>query len=180
MQIIINVSLIFVTMLLNLTNQSDRASKLQTMSMEKSKQLEVELQLPTEIQEGKSCEVLVEIKNVSSSGTIVNKRLAVGYQNSLSRELYVTICSEGSVENVGLQKVLYERLFSTPEDYVWLPSGEKINTKFSLFDWYEFPKAGKYTIQICYQADENLAYIPEGLCAGVFCSAKKTVIFESH
>ena len=79
---------------------------------------------------------------------------------------------------VGIQKVLYEREFSAREDYVHLPSEGKISTKFNLFDWYDFPKTGKFLIQICYQGDENVAYKPDSICKGIFCSEKKTIIFE--
>jgi hypothetical protein len=123
--------------------------------------------------------VTVEIENVSESPTIVNKRLSVGYEHSLSRELYVILSKPDSQEDVGIQKVLYERNFSTPEDYMQILPGQKISVKFNLFDWYEIPEKGKYNIRICYQADENLAYKPDGICKGVFCSEKKSIIFES-
>jgi len=148
------------------------------MSDKNEKQIKVNFDLHEKIKLGQVCEIIVEIKNVSNTSTIVNKRLSVGYQHSLSRELYVTICKTDSLEVVGIQKVLYERVFSPPEDYIQLLPNQQIVAKFNLFDWYEVPNAGNYTIWICYQADEKLAYKPDGLLSGVFCSKKKSVIFE--
>lgn len=142
------------------------------------KSLQVFFDVPAEIQPGQVCEITVEIKNVSKTSTIVNKRLSVGYQQSLSRELIVTICKFDSEEDVGIQKVLYDREFSPPEDYIQLLPNQQISTKFNLFDWYEIPTAGVYTIQVFYQADEKLAYKPDGLCEGIFASNEKSVYFN--
>jgi hypothetical protein len=129
--------------------------------------------MPDQIIKGQSCELKVEIRNNSGSEILVNKRLAIGYRNSLSRELYLTITDKHSAENVGLQKVLYERKFSSSSDFIWLLPQQQISTQFNLFDWYEIPSSGTYTIQIFYQADEELAFKPEGLCRGVFSSEEK-------
>lgn len=50
--------------------------------------------------------------------------------------------------------------------------GHIYSTNVNLFDWYKIQEAGKYTIQVCYQADENLADKPDGLCESVFCTEK--------
>jgi hypothetical protein len=179
MQVIVHGLLIFVLLLLNSVNQSDTTLFNTIMTESKEKKLEIKFNIPDKIRDGQPCEIVVEVKNISSSETIVNKRLSVGYQNSLSRELYIIICHEGLTENVGIQKVLYERSFSSHEDYVKLLPGKKISTKFNLFDWYEFPKAGNYTLQVCYQGDEKLAYKPDGLAKGILCAEKKMATFES-
>jgi hypothetical protein len=178
MQIIKGISLIFALTLLNISNQLVRTSKNKTMLDNNEKPLKVMFDLPAEIQLGQVCEIRVEILNVSNSSTIINKRLSVGYQHSLSRELYVTICKPDAPEDVGIQKVLYDREFSPPEDYIQLLPNQQIFIKFNLFEWYEIPKTGKYIIRVCYQADENLAYKPDGLCEGIFCSEEKSVIFK--
>jgi|GEM_PF-2711447 len=142
--------------------------------------IKVMVDMPDQILQGQPCEIKVDIKNISGSAVLVNKRLSVGYQNSLSRELYVTIFKKGTSIKMGLQKVLYERNFSTPSDFVWLLPQQQTSTHFNLFDWYEVPSAGTYTLHVCYQADEELAYKPDGLCKGVFCSEEKTVTFLSE
>lgn len=148
------------------------------MSIKNDKSLKVLVDLSGTIRRGQACEVTVEIKNVSNTSIVVNKRLSVGYKHSLSREIYVIICRPESEKVVGIQKVLYERVFSQPEDYIQLFPDQQIVAKFNLFDWYEVPEAGKYLLWICYQADENLAFKPKGICEGVFCSKKKIINFE--
>lgn len=144
----------------------------------KHKELKIGIDIPERIKSGQNCSVNVEIENVSNESVIINKRLAIGYQNSLSRELYVVIYHPDSTENVGIQKVLYERSFALQADFVSLKPGEKILTHFNLFDWYEFPQSGKYDLVVCYQADEELAYKPDGLVQGTFCSARKAINFN--
>ena len=51
--------------------------------------------------------------------------------------------------------------------------GHIYSTNVNLFNLYKIQEAGKYTIQLCCQADENLADEPDGLCGGVFCSEKR-------
>ena len=157
MKLIANGLLIFVLTLLSSLNQSDTTLIFNTMSDINKTQLKVQVELPEKIRAGQPCEV----------------------QNSLSRELYIIICHLGTTENVGIQKVLYERQFSASDDFVKLLPDEKISVKFNLFDWYEFPKTGNYSLQVCYQVDEKLAYKPNGLVEGIFCSEKKLVTFET-
>jgi len=76
--------------------------------------------------------------------------------------------------------VLYERYFSPESDFVWLLPQQQTSTHFNLFDWYDIPSAGTYTIRVCYQADEELAYKPEGLLKGEFCSEEKTLTVFSE
>lgn len=178
MKIIANSLFIFVLMLLSSLNQLDTTLYNIAMSDIDKMPLKVKVNLPEKIQAGQPCEVVIEIKNISSSEIVVNKRLSVGYQESISRELFITVCHLGSTENVGIQKMLYERPFSVADDYVKLLPDEIISVKFNLFDWYEFPKAGNYSLQVCYQADEQLAYKPDGLTEGIFCSEKIPVTFE--
>lgn len=145
-----------------------------------TKSLSLTMQVPDEILTGEDCSIQVSLRNVSSKPILINKRMAVGYPRSLSRELYLIICRENSSVDVGRQKVLYQRNFPQPADYQVLQAGQTISSSFELFDWYEFPGSGTYTVQLCYQADEALAAKPEGICAGVFCSALKTVTFASE
>jgi hypothetical protein len=135
----------------------------------------VTAKIPDEIEAGQPLPVNVEITNVSDFPVVVNKRLSVGYRNSLSRELFVLVFIAGTHVESGIQKLLYERPFSTGEDYIRLKPDEKIKKEFNLFEWYEMPKAGKYDISVCYQADEDLAYKPDDVVKGVFCAEKKTV-----
>lgn len=169
---------IFIIQLLNQINHSVMASQNEDKANDES--LKVIVNMPDQILQGQACEINVDIRNVSTSAVVVNKRLSVGYQNSLSRELYLTIFKKGTSINVGQQKVLYERNFSPISDLVWLLPQQQTSTHFNLFNWYEMLPAGTYSVRVCYQADEELAYQPDGLCKGVFCSEDKilTVISE--
>ena len=162
---------IFILLFLNQSNQSDMVS--QNVNKANDESIKVVVNMPDQILQGQPCEIKVDIRNVSGSAVLVNKRLSVGYQHSLSRELYVTICKKDTAVNIGLQKVLYERNFSPASDFVWLLPQQQTSTHFNLFNWYEMLPAGTYTIRVCYQADEELAYQPDGLCKGVFCSEEK-------
>jgi len=174
------ISIILALVYFNQSNQSDMTSRNECRSIENDKPLKVMVNLPDEISIGQPCEIKVDIKNISGSSVLVNKRLSVGYQNSLSRELYISICEKGSSTDIGKQKVLYERQFSPSSDFVWLLPEQQISTKFNLLDWYEIPSAGIYTIQVFYQADEKLAYKPDGLCGGTFCSEEKILTVKSE
>ena len=69
------------------------------------------------------CMIEVRITNRSGQPVVLNKRLAVGYKDSLSRELYFEVFETGSSEIVGRESLLYERPLSSPEDYV--PGGAR-------------------------------------------------------
>ena len=164
---------IFILQFLNQFNHSVMASQNENKANDAS--LMVIVNMPDQILQGQACEIKVDIRNVSTSAVIVNKRLSVGYQNSLSRELYLTIFKKGTSVKVGQQKVLYERNFSPESDFVWLLPQQQTSTHFNLFNWYEMLPEGIYSIRVCYQADEELAYQPDGLCKGVHCSEEKTL-----
>lgn len=142
--------------------------------------IKVIVTMPDQIRYGQPCEIKVDIKNISASTVLVNKRLSVGYQQSLSRELYISICEKNTSKNIGLQKVLYNRNFSPESDFVWLLPQQQTSTHFNLFDWYDIPSAGTYTIRVCYQAGEELAYKPKELLKGVFCSEEKILTVFSE
>jgi hypothetical protein len=170
--------IIFIGLFLNQTNQSDMISQIANKTNDES--IKVIVNMPDQILQGQPCEIKVEIKNISAASVLINKRLSIGYQNSLSRELFIIICKKNTSKNIGLQKVLYNRNFSSESDFVWLLPQQQTSTHFNLFDWYDIPSAGTYTIRVCYQTDEELAYKPEGLLKGEFCSEEKTLTVFSE
>jgi hypothetical protein len=103
---------------------------------------------------------------------LINRRLAVGYRDSIARELFVEIYKRGSDEVGSRKALLYQRDLSSPEDYVWLAPGESIATSFDLFDGYTLPSAGEFDLIVCYQADEPLAPKAAGLLPGTYCSER--------
>lgn len=169
---------IFIMLLLNQTNQAVMAAFNENITC--IERIKVIVNMPDQILRGQPCQINIELKNVSDSTVLINQRLAVGYRKSLSRELYITIQNQDNSEDIGLQKVLYERNFASAADFIWLLPQQEIHTSFNLFDWYEIPSAGTYMLSVCYQADEELAYQPEGLCRGTFCSEPKKVTVLSE
>jgi hypothetical protein len=101
---------------------------------------------------------------------LINRRLVVGYRDMLVSCLLKSI--RGSDEVVSQKALLYQRGFSSTEDYVWLSPGQSIATSFDLFEWYSLPSAGEFELVVCYQADEPLAPKPDGLLSGTYCSER--------
>lgn len=122
-------------------------------------------------QMGKPLFVRVAIKNTGNKPETVNARLSVGYENSLSREIFIRM----SASPISDDKIYYEadinRDFSRQEDYIQIQPGESIYNVINVFECYQPTKPGKYEIAICYQGDEPLAFPPEGILPGIFCSA---------
>src|SRR5262245_38763353 len=76
-----------------------------------------------------SCKVEVRLTNRSLDAVLINRRLAVGYRDSVAREFFVEVYKRGSGEVVSQKALLYQRNFSSPEDYVWLAPGQSIATR---------------------------------------------------
>jgi hypothetical protein len=118
------------------------------------------------------CKVEVRLTNRSLDAVLINRRLAVGYRDSAARELFVEVYRRGSDEVVSQKALLYQRDFSSPEDYVWLAPGQSIAASFNLFEWYSLPSAGEFELIVYYQADEPLAPKPAGLLTGTYSSER--------
>lgn len=112
----------------------------------------------------------VNITNKSAQAILLNKRLAVGYRSSLSRELFLEVYKKRSDEIVSQQARLYERTFSSLEDYIWVEPEQSISCIFNLFEWYVIPSSGDYEMILYYQADEALALKSAGLLEGIYAS----------
>ena len=118
------------------------------------------------------CRVEVRLTNQSLDAVLINRRLAVGYRDSIARELFIEVYKRGSDEVVSRKALLYQRDFSSPADYVGLAPGQSIAKSFDLFEWYSLPSAGEFELIVCYQADEPLAPKPAGLLLGTYCSER--------
>jgi len=118
------------------------------------------------------CMIEVRITNKSHQSVVLNRRLSVGYKNSLSRELFIEVFEKGSNEVVSNEALLYERALSSPDDYVRVEPEQSIGTSFNLFEWYTLRSPGQYELVVYYQADENLAPKPAGLLEDIFSSER--------
>ena len=117
------------------------------------------------------CKIEVRLTNQSLNPVLVNRRLAVGYRDSHARELFAEVLKRGTGEIVSKPAQLYNRNFSSPDDYVWLAPGQSVSTTFDLFEWYTLPGPGEYHLIVYYQADEPLAAKPPDLLIGTYASA---------
>jgi hypothetical protein len=109
--------------------------------------------------------VTVTVTNVSDAPVLVNRRLAPGYRDSTSRELWADVRDEQGAE-AAVATIEYERDFPAPEDYAELAPGESVAGGFDLFRYARPRWPGRYAVTITYQADEPVASPPPGVVAG--------------
>jgi hypothetical protein len=114
--------------------------------------------------------VEVRLRNVAEAPLVVNRRLEVGYRDSLSRELFVDILTEDG-EPAPTAELDYTRQWPSRSDYGELGPGEELDASFDLFRWYRPLEPGRYRIIVHYQADEPAASPPENVVRGVVSSA---------
>jgi len=119
---------------------------------------------------GKPCNLKVVVRNTGDSAVTVNSRLAVGYKNSLARELFAELTDAATNNPAPYYESDINRDFSGPGDYKVLQPGASVSTTFDLYEYYNPMKSGKYRLIISYQADEPLATVPESTMRGVFVS----------
>jgi hypothetical protein len=104
--------------------------------------------------------------NNGDKAVLLNSRMAVGYENMPSRELYVKIVHDESNEVASYREVDINRDFSPPQDFRQLAPADSLKIIFDLFEFYQLTKPGKYRLTVYYQASEPLAHKPDGLYPG--------------
>ena len=104
--------------------------------------------------------VSIELRNDGNSPVVVAGRLAVGYETSTDRELYLVITRRGTDEVVGRRTQLYHRAPHPPDDIASLAPGDSRTTQFSVREWYEFPD-GELDIEAVYDPREAAATFPD-------------------
>ena len=110
----------------------------------------------------------VIIKNSSKKAVLVNTRLAVGYKNSISRELFAIIEDKKSGKLAEYFEVDIDRDFSIASDYKWFKPNEEIKTVFDLKQYYPLSKAGTYSLILYYESNETHAKYPQDILKGVY------------
>lgn len=116
--------------------------------------------------------VVVKLTSQHAAPVLINKRLAIGYRNSLDRELFAEVFPRGGDEVISREARDYQRDAASPADYVWLQPGESVSTSFDLFRWYRVPGPGEYDLVVNYRADDARDAQPEGLLTGVHSSER--------
>ncbi len=132
--------------------------------------LRVEARISGPVARSGPAPVSVTITNVSDEPVLVNRRLAPGYRDSTSRELWADILDEsgGPAE---VSTIDYERDLPAAGDFGELAPAESIATEFDLFHYARPRRPGRYTVTIVYQADEAAAGPPAGIVAGEHAAA---------
>jgi hypothetical protein len=114
--------------------------------------------------------VEVTVTNDSPHPVTVNGRLAPGYRDSSSRELFVEVFD--GERQVAAQAMDYDRHAPQRDDYVELAPQQSLSTEIDLPYWYRLPGPGDYELVAYYQADEPLALDVPGLLSGTHASAR--------
>jgi hypothetical protein len=109
--------------------------------------------------------VTVTVTNVSGTPLLVNRRLAPGYRDSTSRELWADVRDESGAP-APVATIDYERELPAPDDYAELAPQESMNGEFDLFHYARPQRPGRYEVTVVYQADEAVARPPDGVLAG--------------
>jgi hypothetical protein len=123
--------------------------------------------------------VEVRLTNIGDQPIIVNARLAPGYCDSPSREVFAKIYTAHSGHLVGQPALQYDRHPPVRADYVKLLPGRTLTTDFDLLNWYRLPGPGEYELIVFYQADEPLAVEVPGLLRGIHASERVAFVLEA-
>jgi hypothetical protein len=123
--------------------------------------------------------VEVRITNTTERPFVVNQRLAAGYRDSSSREVFADVFRPESDERAAADALLYDRHPPQREDYVELGPGCSLTDSFDLLNWYRIPGVGTYELVVYYQADEPLALEVPGLLRGIYASSRIPFVVES-
>jgi hypothetical protein len=127
--------------------------------------LRLELRAPeTALVRADPAPVTVTLTNDGPEPTVVNRRMAPGYADSVSREVYFD--TDGAY---GLRK--YERDLPSRTDFGVLEPGAGVSAEIDLLAWYRMREPGTYRFVAHYQCDEPLVDLPEGALRGVVDSA---------
>ena len=127
--------------------------------------LRVDASLSAALARSAPAPVAVMITNTAPDALLVNRRLAPGYRDAASRELWADV-RDADGAPAAVATIDYERDLPGPEDYVELAPGASLKTVFDVFHYARPQRPGRYTVTIVYQADEPLARPPAGVLAG--------------
>lgn len=112
--------------------------------------------------------VTVTLINIGPAPVLVNRRMAPGYVDSDSREVYFDVDGE-----YGRRK--YERDAPAPDDFAPLAPGARISAAIDLLGWYRLREPGTYRVVAHYRCDEDWVDPPPGTFGGVLDSDPETI-----
>ncbi|HEY5880770.1 MAG TPA: hypothetical protein VIU11_17800 [Nakamurella sp.] len=148
--------------------------------------LRLDLRVPADpLRRADPVPVVVVLTNAGSSPVLVNRRMAPGYVDSISREVYFDMDmdtagdggdGDGGYGGGGYGQRKYERELPAAADFGPLGAGEQIRAEIDLLGWYRLRAPGTYRVRAHYRCDEELAEPPAGTFAGVVDSPVMTVV----
>lgn len=131
--------------------------------------LRLELRVPDEpLRRADPSPVTVTLINTERIAVLVNRRMAPGYVDSDSREVYFDVNGD-----YGRRK--YERNPPDRDDFAPLAGGAQISTEIDLLGWYRLREAGTYRVVAHYRCDEDWVDPPSGAFTGVVDSDPVTI-----
>jgi hypothetical protein len=101
---------------------------------------------------GASIPVHLTLTNRSNVPVWVNRRMGLGYEDGIEREVYFTVLDEaGNVLPVPDDaRVDVHRMPLQRDDFQLLSPGDGVATDVNLSLWYPFTKAGRYRVVLDY------------------------------
>ena len=146
-------------------------------SSNNNQMLEMKIEVSDEImRENEPFYINVTLTNVSDQEVLINSRLAVGFEDDISREIYFQLKEVESGKEASLIPLDINREDAEKENFQNLKSKESISTKVNFANFYIPEKKGKYELTGFYQADENSFNRPDEVIKGIFKS--NSVIIE--
>lgn len=118
---------------------------------------------------GEPCQIWIRLSSKGEKAQLVNRRMAIGYRDSVSREIFAEIIDFDTGKPARIDLADYNRDFSPVSDYVYLDPGQTISTSFDLLEWYPPVYEGTYKLVVYYQANEPLASAaPPNVVSGIY------------
>lgn len=134
--------------------------------------LRLELLVPGEpLRRADPAPVTVTLINTGPSPMLVNHRMAPGYVDSDSREVYFDVDGDYG-------RCKYERNAPTLDDFRPLGAGARISAQIDLLGWYRLRQPGSYRVVAHYRCDEEWVDPPAGTFDGVVNSEPVTIRVE--
>lgn len=103
---------------------------------------------------GMSVTVQVALRSAATEPIWVNKRMGMGYEDSLIRELFCTIRDESTGRPLPVsedERVDAHRLPPTRKDFEQLRPGEEVTAVVNLATWHPFRQPGVYRVELIYE-----------------------------
>ncbi|MCF6350621.1 MAG: hypothetical protein L3J23_06260 [Flavobacteriaceae bacterium] len=119
----------------------------------------------------------VVLHNQSKNPVKIVKRLAIGYQDSDAREIYLMMFCKNNDKNIAKRTILYNRNNATKGDFEWLKPGEEFKVTYNIDKWYVIPNKD-FEIQAVYDPSESIL-IDEELLGNRYYSNKILITKEN-